>query len=82
MYSKVSHLDKLVMCYALLDIVDKLYISGDLALIFLAVTSGLQYEFDQRLTKFVELVVNYSKDLNKEIILPVDLTLQKTPTRL
>lgn len=77
MYSKVSHLDKLVMCYALLDIVDKLYISGDLALIFLAVTSGLQYEFDQRLTKFVELVVNYSKDLNKEIILPVDLTFAK-----
>ena len=75
--SQMTILDKLVMCYALLDIVDKIYIGGELALIFLSVTAGLAYEFDQKLLRFANLVLDYSKETGKELILPIDLTFGK-----
>ena len=75
--SKISTLDKIVMIYALLDVVDKVFIGGELALIFLAVTTGLKFEFDSKLTKFVNSVVSYAKDIGKELILPVDLVFGK-----
>ena len=75
--SQISILDKLVICYSLLDIVDKVFIAGELALIFLSITQGLRHEYDQRLVKFVEIIINYARDIGKELILPLDLTFTK-----
>jgi 3-phosphoglycerate kinase len=75
--SRISTLDKIVMIYALLDIVDKIFIGGELALIFLSVTQKIPYEFDEKLLKFIEIILNYSKEVGKELIFPIDLTYAK-----
>lgn len=75
--SHITHLDKIVMCYALLDVVDKIFIAGELGLIFLSFLGNLTYDYDSRLTKFIDLVVQYAKELGKSLVLPNDLIFAK-----
>jgi 3-phosphoglycerate kinase len=76
--SKLSHLDKLVMSYAFLDVVDVLFIAGDLSQIIQSVQNG-HSGHDARLDRFVKLFLNQVQESKKKLILPEDFIYSKEP---
>ncbi|CAG9330827.1 unnamed protein product [Blepharisma stoltei] len=70
--SKINLLDKVVMMYNLLYQVDKIFLGGDMALLFFHVMNSLPSTFDPHLNQFVQRVIDFAKELKKPIILPSD----------
>lgn len=75
--SRLSLLDKLVMSFALLDVVDVLFIAGELSQVISSVQSGINGDHDARLDKFVKIFLNQVQDMKKKLVLPEDFVYGK-----
>ena len=77
--SAVSVLDKTLIAFSLLDLVDKIYMGGDMALLFLSKNYPVPKSFDSQLMEFVDKVLEYAQKLGKEILLPEDYLIAEKP---
>lgn len=75
--SQLSFIDRIVMCYCLLDVVDIIFIAGELSLIIASVQSGHNYEHDRRLDKFIKRFLAQAEDSKRTLILPQDFIYAK-----
>lgn len=60
------------MTYNLLYVVDKIFLGGEMALLFYHVLGSIPSNYDPNLTKFVQRVIDFAQDLKKPIIIPND----------
>lgn len=75
--SQLSLLDKIVICYCLLDTVDIIFFAGDLSLIIKSVQNGQNYEHDHRLDKFIKVFLAQVQDSKKKVMYPEDFIYAK-----